>query len=940
MTQPHVAIPAFLPFYRHLSPRRGVESALRDLIAPLTGPEHLDTVLDQVWEGLIGTVESQAFRALIGEFHAFREERGLPMSADSDEALGRFGRHLEDPAVCRRVLDTYPVLRERLDTMLANSLDAYEELFTAFGTDRAALTAAGLLPDPTAGPLPRLTGLFLTGSDLHNGNRQVVGVSLSDGTRLVYKPRALVADAFVRDLYAAAEPHLKHSLRDCLPTSVTVGSHGWQQFVRPEPMSGADQAARYFYRFGALCTIFGAIGASDLHDENLLACGEHPCVIDTETMVRPDAGVDNDSLPHVLLNQMKLSAASTMLVPMVNPTSPIDVLMAGVGIADEQPSSMTRSVIRDNGTDRISVGREPFTYRHGGNVPRIGDTALSATDHFPDILAGSTDALAFVRSDTISKVLDSYPDMPVRFLVRSTMVYGRFIDASTHPKYLGRPEDEERLFGLLGRFPDYLSTRGAAFVADEERASLRTGNVPYFISRGDSTELATLTARFPDVYRTSPLDNARRGVTLNARRSDAYHHFLLEECFAELHDEASPAGLSATGVFAPALRDAPGPGTWWRGIARGIADVGVSHDTPDGPELGWVCGIGPDRGTTTLTPGHYVSFHDSGGIVTFLRAAARLDDGLHEVARAADRGLSTLLAAYGEGLMQTPESVFTGASSLLLARSDRTDADWSAQTLDRIAERAAAGTLDTDLGNGPAGPLMVLLSRMERGELSADGDGDKYLTRLRDHTLDHLATPRTAAWYDVAHGELGLRWAASRIGRVLGDTRLAAQSAEWLTRRIGEAEQPTLPGWCKGAAGLLLSAAEILTTAGRADLLSGARLTALVDEATRLPEGRAVDLSVCHGSSGVVQSLIATARILDDPSLVDRARAYQERVLRHARRYGFCTGVAGRSSLLGYMLGWAGVGHTDLLLHHATTAGAGAGWGVPVAFTSDPRGKD
>ncbi|WP_369198768.1 DUF4135 domain-containing protein [Streptomyces djakartensis] len=924
MTEPDVTIPAFLPFYTELIPRARVLGRLRGLVAAAAAPEHVEPLLDQVWEDLATSVEGHAFRMLIGEFHTFRERCGLPLTTEGDRALRRFRDHLSDPAVCRRLLDAHPVLRARLETVLGNSLDAYADLFTAFAEDRAALAAAGLLPSGGA----TMAGLFATGADLHNDNRQVVGVRLADGTRIMFKPRPLVSDDFVRDLYAVADHHLEHSLRGCVPESLTIGSHGWQRFVEPGPMHDPGQPARYFYRFGALCTLFGSIGASDLHEENLLAAGEHPCVIDTETVVRPNAGVDDDSLPHVLINQLKLSVASTMLVPMSSPDSPIDLNMAGVGVEGEQASKMRRPVIRDTGTDGIRVQWENVTYRHKNNVPRLGADALSPLDHFADILAGCTDALAAVRDERLAKVLDGYPDMPVRVLIRSTMVYSRFLDAATHPDYLGRPEEAARIFRLLGTYPDYLTPEAAAYVGEREQADLHTGNVPYFVAPGGSTELATPSSRFPGVYKHSPLDFARGGLALNARRGDAFHRFLLEECFGELAGGKAPGSLCGHGVFA-GVPAAGGPSRRWSRIAEVIASVGVSYDGPDGPQTGWVCGIGPDRNAPTVTPGNFVSFHDNGGIVTFLANAARHEPGLREVHRAADRGLDALLERYGDLLLQVPEGVFTGAASLLLTRPDAVDPRWLERVLDGIEARAGAGTLDTDLANGPAGPLMLLLSRLEAGEAPLVG-ADR-LARLRELVLTHAERPLAGFhWYDVAHGDLGLRWTASRVGRVTGDSAPARRSADWLAARLADGDEPPVPGWCNGAAGLLLTSAEILVSAGRREMLSDGLLDRLADRATRLPEDGPLDLSVCHGSSGVVQSLIATARLLGDDSLLDRAFDHQERVMAAARTRGFHTSAVGRTSLLGYMFGWAGVGDTELMLHAAASGTDGPA--VPVAL--------
>lgn len=929
MTKPEVSITLFFPFYEHLVPRTMVEDALRELVTPVTAARHVESVLDEVWEDLVTTVEGHSFRMLIGEFHTFRDEHGLPLTDTGDEALRLFEKHLTDAESCQRLTTAYPVLRDRLEIILRNTLEAYGELFAAYAEDQGVLAEAGLLPTTPSqtSEANAIKRIFITGSDPHNDNRAVFGLRLVDDTRLVYKPRALVSDQFIRDLYTAADPYLRFSLQDCAPLSVTSGPRGWQQFVQAAPMTSEDQPARYFYRFGALCAILGSVGASDLHDENLLAWGENPCVIDTETVLRPDPGVANDSLPHYLLNSMKLSVISTMLVPMANPTSPIDVVMSGVGVSDAQASKMTKAVVRDNDVDRISVQRESVVYQHGNNVPRLGERALAATEWFADIVAGYHDALGFVRGDDLPKVIDNYPSLPVRCLLRSTMVYARYIEAATHPGYLAEPEEAARLFGLLKHFPGYLSTEAKEYVREREQESLATGNVPYFLSRGDSTELATLKDSHPGVYRTSSLETAHMGVKLNSERADRHHHFLLEECLSEIVSEDDPGGLSAHSVFGgPALTDASA-GSWWLGIAQRIADIGVTYDGPRGPETGWIGGIGPGRDTSTITAGQFLTFHDFGGIVTFLERAARYDETLRDVHQGADRGLNALLLEYGEVQILNPEAALSGAASQLLTRPDQVDAEWMERTFGKLWERAESAKLDTDLVNGPAGLLMVLLSRNAgRAERLPGTEGQ--IDRLRELLAQHLEVEREKPWFDVAHGELGLRWAAARNGRVTGEQRPVTESADWLAARVAAGDASPHRGWCNGTAGLLLSAAEIMSAADRMEWLS-AHLPSLVDEATRLPADAPVDLSVCHGSSGVVQSLLATARVLGDDALVARAQEYQERVLRTIRTSGFSTGSPGRTSLLGYMLGWAGVGDTDILLRaHA----AGTSEPLPVAF--------
>ncbi|RPF34481.1 type 2 lanthipeptide synthetase LanM [Streptomyces sp. TLI_185] len=913
MTEPSVSIEAFLPFYTHILPWDRFRRSLAPEVQGVVAAEDHEAMVRRLWEVVVGTVEGHSYRTLIGEFHQHRQTRGLPPTADSDTALTSFSELLRDERRRTELLARYPVLERRLDGVTRNMLDSYREMLRAYRADRHALAETFGL---TAGET--ITAVEPSGSDPHNDNRSVMFVSTSGGHHLVFKPRPLTADDFARDLYRAASAHLAHSLERCVPDSLSRTDHGWQRFTRAEPMGSAGQPARYFYRFGALTCLFSAIGATDLHDENLLAHGEYPCVIDTETLLRADAGVDNDTLSNTLINHMKNSVTSTMLLPMVNPDAVIDVMVSGVGVLGEQQSQMRKPEVVDGTTDAIRVEWNGFSYSHSINVPRLGETELAVTDYFPDMMSGYRDALEFLRGGGTDQVLAAYPDLPVRCVLRTTEVYARYLDASTHPKYLGSQSETDRLFGHLHRFPRKLHEEQAAWLSRSESGALDSGNIPYFLTRGSSTELATHAAAVDGFFKVSALDNARRGVRMARERHERYHQFLVEECLGDL--TSTPQGLSEHGVFAGEKLATAAPGTWGLRIAEVIEDLAVHVDRPDGSQAGWIGSIGPDRGAATMTPGNYISFHDMGGIPRLFRTAARADERFAPLRDAADRGLAALAQDYPHTLANIPESAFSGLASVLPARPHAVDEAWLDALVHELEQRGEK--LEADVANGPAGVLMLLLSRAEQGL----PHHRRHLDAVRRLAFrpDRPAPDGTAM--ELAHGELGLYWAKARTGRVLGDEHLSREAFDWLTAHLEQYEPPVI-GWCKGAAGVLLAAGEICRAAGRTDWLVGGPLPELVQAATALEEGP-VELSVCHGTSGVVQALLAAAAFTGDAGLVDRARHYQGRVIALARRRGFYTGAAGRSSLLGYMLGWSGTADTDLML-----AAPGLPHGIPAALT-------
>ncbi|MEV8528811.1 type 2 lanthipeptide synthetase LanM [Streptomyces sp. NPDC052000] len=907
MTDPAVNLECFAPFYTHAAPWQAFKDGLAPAARRAIAPQSREAVLHRMWEAVLATVEGHSYRSLIAAFHAFREAQGLPADLNSNRALTLYTRHLAHDGSAD-VLAEYPVLARRLAGVTEQMRQAAHELLTGYTQDLPRLTEAfGIEPSDL------ISAVQTSGSDPHNNNRRVWFVTLTSGTRLVYKPRPLTGDEFARDLYRAVGPGLTHSLEPCAPASLTCADHGWQLFTAPRPMRTPAEADRYFYRFGALTCLFSAIGATDLHDENLLACGEYPTVVDTETLLRADAGVDNDTLPNALINHMKSSVTSTMMLPMMNPDSVFDIMLSAIGVLGAQESQIKNPKVVDDETDAIRVVWENYSHQHTINVPRLQEKDLPVTEFFPQMMHGYRDMLAVLGTGAVEEVLDRYGSMVMRSVMRSTEVYSRFLDASTHPKYLKKQEDLDRLFTHLRRFHQKLRPDQAEFLQRQEAAGLDNGDIPYFMVRSDQLHLATYTGQHDTFYRTAAIDFAKLGVSMAKRQHERYHQFLVEECLGDL--AVLPQGLSRDSIFRAAL-DGTAPGEWGHKIADIVADLAV---TVDG-RTGWLGGIGPDRGAATVTPGNFVTFHDMGGIARMYAQAARADRRHAPMRDAAHAGLTELWEAYPQVLDNVPESVFSGRASQLLAHAESGGDAWLKDLLAAIAERGEQR--EQDVSNGPAGLLLLLLARMRRGGRTYD---PALVEELRQLALAPGAAP-TGAPMELAHGPLGLAWAKARTAAVLDEPALAEEAADWLAAHL-DGYTPALTGWCKGAAGVLLAGSEIAQAAGRLDWFTERAVPGLVQAATELPAAP-VELSVCHGSSGVVQALLYTARVTGDESLVKSAGQYQHEVLELARRHGFYVGARGRTSTLGYMTGWAGVADTDLML-----TDHGAALGIPTALS-------
>ncbi|MGT2731841.1 lanthionine synthetase LanC family protein [Streptococcus ruminantium] len=77
-----------------------------------------------------------------------------------------------------------------------------------------------------------------------------------------------------------------------------------------------------------------------------------------------------------------------------------------------------------------------------------------------------------------------------------------------------------------------------------------------------------------------------------------------------------------------------------------------------------------------------------------------------------------------------------------------------------------------------------------------------------------------------------------------------------------------------------------------------------------------IDLSVCHGAAGIVQSLLFVYATTDDRRFLELANNFWEKSFRIAKKNGYYTGEESRDYLLGYFLGWSGIIDTAILLRN------------------------
>lgn len=866
---------------------------------PAVHPESRASLAEEVTTWFAGTVQHQVLRLVITDFHAFRERHGWDPDPDSDQALRAYADHLADPDALAAIWADAERLRPRLLRLAEQALRATLEILDHVIADRPELARRNLMrPDDL------VAGLNLAQGDTHAGGRAVTIVRLASGTLIVHKPRSLALDEHLPRLWGVLDGDLRHSLAGCVPASASFGDHGWQEFVTRDADLSREECERFYYRFGALTAVAGLWGSTDLHHENVLVGGDHPMIIDAETVLQPDVGMA-DALDPEISQMLGATPLGTLLLPVRDAASVMDVLLSGLGVPWTQTSEQTVFQIADANSDAFSVRRQHWSVAQEANVPFVDAVPQNPLAWYGALKAGYLDALRAVRrhEHVLADALRGLPaDATVRFVFRATEVYGRFLDALTHPAPLARADAEAEVLDLL-RAPGDAGADPAWLVASERR-QLRRGDVPLFTAGVLDTH-AMGAGRSPvPVFVASAVDAAIARTRTGLGLSEELHLLILETCCSELGRGPEPRVVDDS-LFRPLLDD-PHVDRWHDALAA----VALRTATDQGLEdWGWCGGTG--IGGNTFDAGASISLHDLGGPPAFLRRYTQATGRRATAARAALRGWHRRAGLVGPILAEVPWSVLGGSASAPLVLGEE---GWELLL-------QAAGTPDVtpaaralDVAHGSAG-LVALLAGVTRGPAAE--------AVFRDHAervARELAHPDIAVDHDLLHGRLGLWWALLRAGRSLGRPDWVDRATDWLAAAAGCLPERSLRGWCNGAAGVALAAADAELPATTVD--------ALLSRACTLEPGQPVDLSVCHGEAGVAQVLAWVDACRGAGP--QRAREYLTRAFVQARQHGFRTGMHGHTALLGYALGWSGIADTVLLLEEPE-----ANLSFPVALEVD-----
>lgn len=861
-------------------------------------------------------------KVLVLELNIARLEGRLEGSTPQERFAG-FTERLTHPDVALGIFSEYPVLGRRIVRCIDRWISFSSEFLEHLAADWNEVTRLFNL-DPTTMLVEAAAGA----GDTHRGGRSVVVARFEDGSKLVYKPRSMAVDKHFQDFLQwvnekGANPQLRPlKVLDCR-------DHGWVEFAHTGGCRSTEEVARFYERQGEYLAILYILEATDFHFENLLACGEHPILVDLEALFHPWLrGVDLEQ-PDIQMVSLTKTRSVLKIGLLPRRTGGHDEYtgldLSGLGAAAGQLSD---NVLQwgGAGTDEMAAVKQPFEMPGGNNRPRIDDAEVDVQQYTSQIIAGFSRMYELLRSNRDELLasdgpLERFAQDEVRVVVRATKGYGVLLAQSFHPDYLRDALDLERLFDRL--WAGVEDNPHLLRLIQAERRDLLEGDIPIFTGRPGSRDVFTSNGeKIADLFKKTGMALSREHVEELSEEDHRRQVWFIGAALAtlDLGEEQMRFGR-----YQPIWSSSPGTRKQLRPMlieeACRIGDRLEELSLQQGEHAMWI-GFAYQNKAWSLDALLEDLYGGSSGLILALAYLGSF--GFDKYTRLAQRALKTLrrrLESTGKYLRSI--GAFSGWGGIIYMLA-HVGALWNdpelfsyahglAERLPELIEKDEA----LDLVGGCAGCIGSLLaldkvSPSDKILAACVQCGDRLLA-----TAQRLENKDGLVWFTnlkagnpitgFAHGSAGIVWAlmelAARTGNdqykdaalegiIYESSRYSSTVQNWAdhsSRVDTEKRQAIAPSmaWCYGAPGIGLARATAVKYADhpvvRQDL----------DRAVQavIRHGPGTNHCICHGDLGNLDFLLHASEATGSAELAKKVDEWTDQILASMKKYGWLCGV-------------------------------------------------
>lgn len=355
-----------------------------------------------------------------------------------------------------------------------------------------------------------LTDISLSTGDSHAQGNSVSILKFED-KKLVYKPKDLrinqAFEAFI-DWYSKSS----NLLEIRIPRGIYRETYAYNEFIEKKFCKSDEEVERFYTRYGYLVAICYLLNINDLHLENIIAHGEHPIIIDMETLFQIPAPIGEKSVSYKVAKYLELdSVACSLLLPKQLHMGMQEAInlsaLNGTGVELSQEVLAPQNI----NTPDFHYGNIKGHFAGGDNIPQFNENEDVDISRYNLVIIDAFEKFMNYVKDHKNEALaalEAFKGKKIRSLLKSTERYASMIRYADHPNYNSDMKYRERLMMNIWAYP-YKDKR----IINSEVDDLIFNDIPIFFTYTDSKDVIDSHGNsYPKYHEISGYEVAREKI--------------------------------------------------------------------------------------------------------------------------------------------------------------------------------------------------------------------------------------------------------------------------------------------------------------------------------------------------------------------------------------------------------------------------------------------
>lgn len=925
----------FEPFYRLFM--QFALDILRNNVSDLK-EEIIRSFMDAVLEKL-GSV---SLRILIQELYICKEN--MLLHGNVKEQYEEYcEKYLSNIEYIDELFHIYPVLKRLVFEIVLLLNERYKDFILRFRKDIGVIKEEFSFSEEEL----QITHLRSDTSDSHNKGGTVFIVTLSNEKRVVYKSRSLKAEIYLQKVISFVENGLNCELKKL--SLIDCGDYGWEKFIETKECQSEMDLKQYYYRFGVLIFISYILNANDLHEENVIANGEYPVIIDGETILDNWMISKNMNARDRVNDMIRNSVLLSGLLPKrsyTNKGKGIDMsAIAGKG-GQEFPFQIPNVVDAFTSDMRL----EYINPKKGekNNLVKLQGTYYSPYEYVYDIVQGFSDAYNYSYSNKVElyNLVKQFADLEVRHLVQDTQKYGMLLHLSYHPDFM--QDGLHRELFLCTLFKNSSLINKPCEIIDTEIEDMLHMDIPYFKVKANETILRNGRGEYvKNYFESTCLDKACNKIMQLDMEDKEQQEMYIRIVLDNTGKTKGSSGKKLYEYDKNNIVDYVHKTNCINAVQR-IADYYLEKAVwgDAGKDVDWMITmpVGDDDDFSWDIRGMSVYLYEGlSGIAIYFAAMSKYFE--NEKYTEILSGITRTLFEYTDDLLQNMEyegnsGLFSGEAGLvytyillyqILGEYDYLD---YAKKHTNILVQLIEQDQKNDIMYGNAGAILALIGMYEQtgnnDYLNEAFHAGRVLVMAQNENGGWQSNPDMCPLAGMSHGVAGIIYALSKLWKYQQDSTVlfaikrglefenslfVQEYGNWRDERYYKGKKVSdsnnyTSAWCHGAPGILLSRLRIW------DCMDGEISDIVMKDIKRSINAvrnscRGANNCLCHGNMGNTEIITEYCKAISDKKMQENSELLRKNLIEKISQdenlgiepfYGFQS--------LGFMNGLAGIGYS------------------------------